>query len=258
VTQRVSVGEDSPVEANKAGVTVAYSRVHLTRLHSELIQAKTRLADLWAGNPEFDGVTGVFDAVTEVPDAATLQSLIQTHPALLRWTHEVEKAEALQSLADSEVYQPLALRAGLKRLEDENENTGVIGIGIPLPVFDRNQGRRAEAKYFLAQARQHQRRAEARLKTELVVTVQELNAVFAETMALKNEIIPQAEAVFQSSLTGYEQGKYDYLHVLDAQRQLFEQSARRIEVLLAYHRTKARLEALIGETMQSIVKNENS
>jgi cobalt-zinc-cadmium efflux system outer membrane protein len=73
---------------------------------------------------------------------------------------------------------------------------------------------------------------------------------------LRDNILPQAKMAYERSLTGYKQGRFDYLHVLDAQRMWFDQSLRYVETMLAYGVARAQVVSLAGldygfETKQS-------
>jgi len=134
-----------------------------------------------------------------------------------------------------------------------------MGVSVPVPVFNRNQGRVLEARYRLAKAGEERRAAEAQVRAALAEAYGALARAFVEATRLHNEVLPGAQRVFDAVSEGYRQGKFGLLDVLDAQRTLFEARGRYLEALAAYHKAVADIERLIGEpliAMQSTRKQE--
>jgi cobalt-zinc-cadmium efflux system outer membrane protein len=256
VDKRVQAGKDSPVEMNKARIAVADQQIRVSQVESQLKLARVRLAAMWAGPDVFVQVQGDLADIPILPEEAELLDGLQTHPALNRWTDAILKAQAQKELARKEGYDDWAVTGGIKRLQEEHETTGVIGLAIPLPVFSRNQGRRREAVYRLAQVRALKQDAIQRLDAALQTQSIQARTTHADVVILRDNILPQAKMAYERSLTGYKQGRFDYLHVLDAQRMWFDQSLRYVETLLTYGVARAQVVSLAGldygfETKQS-------
>ena len=64
--------------------------------------------------------------------------------------------------------------------------------------------------------------------------------------------MPAALEMFNAAKTAYQQGKVDYLNVLDAQRTLFEVRNEYIESLAAYHIARADIERFIGGKIETV------
>ena len=246
VEKRVESGRDRPVEVNKARIAVSDQRIRLHRVESQAKSARVRLASMWSGPDVFSHISGDLSEVSELPEQDILMEGLQTHPGLTQWVDAVQKARAQKALARKEGYDNWAVTGGIKRLEEEHETTGVIGLAIPLPVFNRNQGRRQEATYRLAQVRALKQDAYQRLTAALQTQAIEARYVHHELVILRDDIVPQAKTAYERSLVGYEQGQFDYLHVLDAQRIWFDQSQRYLETLLRYGLVRAQVASLAG------------
>ena len=87
---------------------------------------------------------------------------------------------------------------------------------------------------------------------ELVRAYQALSNSHTEATELDNNILQGAESVFEASRTGYREGKLNYLHVLDAQRTLFEVNSQYIDALGAFHIAKTDVERLVGSPIESV------
>src|SRR5699024_9094251 len=120
----------------------------------------------------------------------------------------------------------------------------VVGISIPLPFFDRNQGNIKAAKYQINRGKSQRQAALTEVTRALQEAYNRMQASYREVQQLQNEVLPGAQSAFDGIQTGYRQGKFDYLEVLDAQRTLFTSRTRYIQALAEYNRAVAEVERL--------------
>jgi cobalt-zinc-cadmium efflux system outer membrane protein len=252
VRKRVQAGKDSPIEQGKAQIALSSSKINLADSQQALTGARIRLASTWAGTPTFSVTAWGQGGLVKPPLPEDLWAAAQSHPYVARWADEIAQAQTRKTLAQREGVPDLAVQAGFKRYEEDHDNTAVIGVALPLPVFNRNQGARQEAAFRLAQTRQLQQQALLEMSAALSETHSRLNSAYERTIGLRDQILPAAETAFQGTLTGYKQGKFGYLDVLDAHRTLFEVKRQYIEAQLDYRRTRANLEQLIGRPLDSV------
>ncbi len=76
-----------------------------------------------------------------------------------------------------------------------------------------------------------------------------MKPAYVEAKLLLEEVAPAARFAMEAARSGYEQGKYGYIEVLDAQRSFFETEFQLIDSLLNYHRSVAELERLLGRPL---------
>jgi cobalt-zinc-cadmium efflux system outer membrane protein len=253
VTKRVDAGKDSPLEKTKADVTYSNVKIQHRRAVGNLEFARKQLASTWAGQkPKFESVAGKLDSLSPLPSIEQLTNLISQNPDIARWALEIDKGRASLELEKAKAISDITLSGGMQRFNETDDNAIIFGISIPLPISDRNQGGKLEAAYTLARAREERRAAQTRIQMELVKAYQELSNSYTEATELDKNVLQGAESVFEASRTGYSQGKLDYLHVLDAQRTLFEAKGQYIEALAAYHKARADVERLIGQNIDTI------
>jgi len=253
VTRRIDAGKDSPLEKTKAAVALSNSKIQHEQAIRNLQLARNQLASAWAAHaPMFEKAAGRLDSLALGPPIETLTDLIARNPDIARWSAEIEKEKAALELEKARAVSDITLSGGLQRFNETDDNAIVFGVSIPLGVSDRNQGGRLQATYNLARAREEQQAAQTRIRMELVRAYHSLSNAYTEAIELKNNILQGAETVFEASKEGYSQGKLNYLNVLDAQRTLSEVRSRYIDALAAYHSSRADVERLIGEDLQSV------
>jgi len=252
VAKRVDAGKDSPLEKTKASVAHSNVKIQHQQAAGNLEFARKQLASIWAGKkPRFESVAGKLDSLSPLPSIDQLTNLILQNPDIARWAMEIDRGKASLELEKAKSISNITLSGGMKRFNETDDNAIVFGISIPLPISDRNQAGRLQALYELAKAREQQRAANTRIQMELVKAYQALSNSYIEATELDKNVLQGAERVFEASKTGYRQGKLDYLHVLDAQRTLFEAKGQYIDALASYHGAKADVERLVGQSIDN-------
>ena len=137
-------------------------------------------------------------------------------------------------------------------MHESEDNAFLVEVGVPIPIFNRNQGAILEARHRLAKVDEERRAVEVGVRLALGVGYEALMSAFEEATALGSRVIPEARQAFDTVGDGYRKGLFGYLDVLDAQRTLFELRSRYIDALADYHRAAADVERLIGEPMRDI------
>ena len=181
-----------------------------------------------------------------VPALETLGVWIGANPAVSRWAVEIAERRARVELAEAQAIQDVTVKGGARLLQGSDDTAFIVGLSLPLPLFDRNQGGRSEAAFNLAKAKEERRAAEIRVRTALSDAYQALLSAYREVATLRDEVLPAARSAFEGISEAYRQGKLTQLDVLDAQRTLFEVREQYTEALSSYHRARARVEGLVG------------
>lgn len=253
ILQRVEAGKISPAEASRARVTLANTRVELERARRQLEAASQRLAATWGSqSPRYGAVIGDLDTLVSIPAFEKLIPLLEQNPDLARYSTALKQQQALIKLEDARRIPDPTIRGGMKYLNEVNDNAFIVGLSIPLPLTDRNQGARREARYRLAQTQQRQRATGVALNAALTQTYQNLQSVANEVNSLRGQILPEAENAYQVINEGYLQGRFNFLDVLDAQRTLFEARGQYLRALEDYHTAIADLERLIAQEINTV------
>lgn len=251
-SRRVIAGKVSPVEETKARVAEASVRLELSQAKLDLVSARKRLAATW-GNPapQFELADGQLNALPQLPDLRNLSSRLTGAPALLRARSELEQRQALARLESSKRIPDLAVSLGVKRSEELGRNQAIVGISLPLPLFDTNRGNVLEAARRADKARDELAATELRLDGEVAQAYERLNIARQEAEALQKEIVPGAQSAYVAATTGFEYGKFGFLDVLDAQRTLLQAQSQYLRALSEAHRAAAEIDRILGEPVQA-------
>tara|TARA_R110001599_G_scaffold64023_3_gene178774 strand:- start:381328 stop:382677 length:1350 start_codon:yes stop_codon:yes gene_type:complete len=255
--RRVAAGKVSPVEESRAQIAQANIRIEAVRAKSTLLNARKQLAALWGSTaPLFSKVSGQLETLPVVPEWNVLKTHLSAAPLMMQARSEVERRQAIGKVEDSRRTPDLSVTLGVKRDEQMGRNQAVVGVSIPLPLFDRNQGNLLAALRRTDQARDELISTEIRLDGELAQSYQRFLNAQSETHALKDEILPNAQSAYQAATKGFTFGKFAFLDVLDAQRSLLQARTQYLQSLLAAHRAAADIEELLGQPLDAISQKD--
>ncbi|ODU25153.1 MAG: hypothetical protein ABS95_01005 [Verrucomicrobia bacterium SCN 57-15] len=250
VTARVKAAATHAEEATKAEVALASVQIERDQIERALVAARQRLAANWSSaQPRFERAEGNLDSIAPIPALEQLSQKLAQNPELARWTTEISQREAALQLEKTKAKPDITVGGGYRRKEESGDDVAVLGVSIPLPLFNRNQGKIKEAEYRLARSQEEQRASEVRVTTALNQAYQALAAAQSEISALKQKVLPGAQSVFETVSEHYREARYSYLEVLDAQRTLFSARSQLLRSLTDYHRAVLAIERLIGEPL---------
>ncbi len=259
VAQRVRAGSDSPVDELRAGVTLSTSRIELQKAEKALAAARNSLAAVWGGRTAaFAEVAGDLDEVSTPTPLADAVAAIAANPDVARWETQERRQRAVLNLEKANAVPDVTLGGGVQRFEETDDSALVLGLAVPIPLFNRNQGGVREAAAELGKARKEYEAAQVRTLAALSEAVQSLAAAYDEVTILRADVLPKAEQAFAAVEDGYRQGKFDYLYVLDTQRTLFETQAGYLDAAEACHKARADVQRLIGRFPDAIDTGESS
>ncbi|SFN01955.1 TolC family protein [Variovorax sp. OV329] len=244
--KRVTAGKVSPVEETKAKVAEAEVRVQLLQAEGELKTALQQLRAAIGSGAAIAAVDGNALDVPAMPSAEQANGLLDSAPALLEARLEIQRQQALVELERAKRISDVTFTLGAKRDAELARNQAVVGVSIPLPVFDANRGNIQEAYKRRDKAEDLARATEVRLLAEVAGARQRFETSVEEVAALKREILPGAQSAFDAATKGYELGKFSYLDALDAQRTLLQARAQYLRALAETHRSASDLNRLIG------------
>jgi len=122
--------------------------------------------------------------------------------------------------------------------------TFVAGFSVPLPLWNRNQGRIAEAEANVAKVADERTAAETRAYADLNEAYQTLARAAEEVRILRESVLPGAKSALGQIREGYSAGRFGQLDVLDAQRSYNETRTQYVKALADYHKAQAQIDAL--------------
>lgn len=238
---RLSAGSASPLEQQRADVARIEAEAAAERADRSASVAVANLGRL-IGKPVSALDESWFASVSPIGPRQRLEAGDTLAVAVART--DLSTAEAQVRLARSQRVPDVTVSAGAKRLAATNDTAAVVGLSIPLPLF--NGGRSGVS---LASAQRDQADAMRRLATldaEQAIASAAAEADNAATTARNTAgpALAAAQEAARIARIGYREGKFGQLDLLEAERTLSETKAAAVDALAAYHDATARLERL--------------
>ena len=259
VAEQAEAGEVSPIEEKRASVAYSQARISLDRARREIEASRKVLASMWGSTrPLFDNVEGNLNQILPIPTYEDISEFILQNPDIARWTTEIQQREAALKLEKARAIPDPIVSGGYRHLSEKDDNAFVIGLSIPIPVFDRNQGNILEARRRISKATDEQRNAVVTANASLAAAYQNLSSAYEEVKTLKNKVLPEAESAYNSIFEGYREGKFFLLDLLDAQRTLFNADIQYVQALQIYHISLADVERLTGTPIEEMQKSDSN
>lgn len=234
------------------------SRIKLRLVRSTITQAdinqatesqRYRLAASWHAVPDFTQVNGELAVLPQLPPLSMLQSQLQRSATLQRFVTLQRIAQSQLRLTEANSQADMRWSAGLKRDQASNETSLLLGVSLPLNLKDPNQGQR-QAQLAEQQLLATQQQLSA---TQLTLLLQQqwlnLQQLRDTVQAIETQLLPEAKALRQLSLHGYQQGQIDLLNVLSAEEELAQAERELIESQSNFHLNLLQLERLTGQPL---------
>ncbi|MFK0380089.1 TolC family protein [Pandoraea sp. NPDC090278] len=254
--RRVQAGKVSPVDEGRAEIAATNASIELATAQAALARARARLAQsLGIADTQLPGtLQGNLETLPRLPAWSSLLTALDTTPTLQSASEEIVRRNALSRLESAQRVPDVSVTLGLKRVTDSGrtDNQAVVGLSIPLPIFDARRGASMEA----AQRSEMARDAYIGVRQQQQAALQSANAEFVSTreasVRLRDQILPQAQSAYDATRKGFLLGKFGFLDVLDAQRTLSQARSQYIAAVANVYNAYAAVSVAVGGTVDGV------
>lgn len=171
------------------------------------------------------------------------QILLDSSPELAALMFEIAQARSTLARACAEPIPDVTAQVAVQYDTAADETLTSVQVGMPLPIWNRNQGGIAEARSNLAAAKYRLEAKELQLTGQLAERLRELEAAKALAEAYREGILGRAEENLNLTQLSYEAGETSYLEYLTVQRTYFESN---LEYLAALRQVNRSVQSLTG------------
>lgn len=257
--ERVLAGRVSPMEQVTAEIKRNNSSLEVQIAEDELLIARTNLAAMWGGSvADFHTAMGTFDRIQSIPPFEALSAAMKNAPMIKSKLSEIQLAETSLDLEKSNRIPDLTIAGGIKDVDGEDDNIYLVGLSIPIPLFDRNQAGVARAAAELDQQAAALSAEKKRLLKDLKIAYQTLKTAHRQVNTIKTDILPAAQRVLDAVKEGYQEGAFSFLDMLEAQSTLYESHESYVQSLGKYHIAVIDLEKILGRNLSSFNNSDRA
>lgn len=262
IQARVNEGETAPIELNQLRVEVERLRSRRSlvegRLQASLLKLKSvtgvpaselvRLRED-ISSPGLAAPPASIESATEIA--------LRSRPDLKLARLNVEVAQAGLRLARSygvpDVTAFTKYSQGRSIFDDtpvgvlrDRDKLLTFGVSIGIPVFNRNQGAKAEATAAITQAERRLEFAEAVVRSEVQSAYARYEAARAAVSTFEQGVIPRSAENIRTIRAAYQIGAFSITDLLVEQRRLVDAQREFTEALAEQYRALADIQAAIG------------
>lgn len=261
VEVRVTEGDSAPIELNLLRSEVDRLKARRVLVEGRLQALLLRLKSLvGAGPSEPLRLAENLDTqiLAEPPSVeAAVDIALRTRPdlRLARLTEEVAQAGFRLARAQGRPDVTAFTRYTKSSAVFDDTPVGVLrdkdrlltfGVSIGIPVFNRNQGAKAEAEAAIAQARKRREFAEAVVRSEVAAAFARYEAAKRSLAIFEQGVLDRSAQNIRSVRGAYEIGAFRITDLLVEQRRFIDLQREFIEALAERYRALADLQAAMG------------
>lgn len=181
---------------------------------------------------------------------------LKANPDLAKLNTALEQSKARLNLEKANAVPDPTLSAGLVQIPSTNGRALLLGVALPIPVFNVNRGNIEKARSEVIRTEEDNRYAALSLRADLTRAEQQMKSAYVLAKTLSTDILPSAQKAFSLAREGYGLGRFPYIEVLDAQRSLFGARQQHIAALKAYHTARAIVERLTASHLPKSTTEE--
>ncbi len=192
---------------------------------------------------------GDFAALPLMPSLDVLTQRLGSAPEVIRARAELERRQAMADVEQRRRTQDITLSVGAKKLGSENggRTQAILGLAMPIPLFDRNDGNLLEALRRKDKASLELSASQLRLRSELAQASRRFETARANAQFLKTDMLPGAQSAVETATKGFEFGKFGFLDVLDAQRTFLQARSQYLSSLAEAYKAMVDIERSVGD-----------
>lgn len=243
-------GEVSALEANLAEVELGRARARVLAARRELTSAELQLKRLIGFSPDQPiRLPGAVPAAAPAP-ATGRDSLVALalgrRPDLIARRTAVMESQALSDLARREGRPNVSVGVLARREGDGGDPSVGLGVSVPFPVLNRNQGRLAEQQARTSQAELQARAVELAVRTEVTDALRTYQTATEEETVYAASVLQPTRENRALLEIAYREGKIDLATLLLVRNQLLDAELGYWDTWLAQRRAQVFLEVATG------------
>lgn len=258
---RVNEGETAPLELNLLQAEVERLRSRRQLAEGRLQSSLTRLK-LLTGIPFEDSLllreqidTAILPTLPKTAEAA-VDIALRARPDVRLTQIEEQVATAglrlvrAQSRPDLTAYTRYSQGRSVVDTSIGNfpqrDRSLTFGVAIGIPIFNKNQGAKAEAEISIKQAQSRREFAERVVRSEIISAYQRFEAASRAVMTLEQSAIPRSMQNVETFRRVYEIGEIKITDLIAEQRRLLDANRDLTEALTEKYRAQADIQIALG------------
>jgi len=246
--------EVAPADVLQARIESDSAKILLEKARNRYTSAWRNLAAV-VGDPALQPTQlagGLQDGMAPFTWEDTLNRLLAESPQLAGAQAGVARAQAALSRECAGRVPNVDLQAGVQYDNATRDTFATVQVGVPIPIYNRNQGNISRAQAELAAAQHEVKRVRLALEQRLAAVFEQYATAHQQVEKYTRDIMPNAHESLKLVSSGYRQGEFSYLVLLTTQRTYFQTNLAYLDALRDLRSATASLEGnLLSDSLQS-------
>ncbi|HDS1227074.1 TPA: TolC family protein [Stenotrophomonas maltophilia] len=250
VARWVAAARNPDADLRAAEIIVADAELQREQALQALESARMSLAASWGAlSPDFDSVAGDTRTLPPLEPFDVLASRLEATPQQRAFDAQAQVLEARRDVARASAKPDVSIGVGIRRLEATKDSGLVMSVSVPLGTRRRSDFSVAEADYELTALKSRREAQLLELRQELFGIHQRLKQAQSEIESVRQRQLPKAKQALDQSRRGFEEGRFSYLVLSQAQRTMFDLRERDVEAAARYLRLLVEADRLTASAM---------
>lgn len=250
----------SRADVNQVRAQKQIAEVGLADADENLRQAKRRLGLLLNIPPEEAEIMEVQGTIENraapPPPVDELVRIALAHrPDVVSYRLGVQAAESGVGLARANryqdayiLYQPYTFQ-DLSPFGQKSATSWALGVTVPMPVYNRNQGNIERARINVQQSKIELAAMERRVQSEVVQAAKEYEVTGRIVRRIRSEIVDTSEKVKNDRFTLFQSGEANVVSYLEAQRAHNDNVKAYLDTAVRHRRSMLNLNTAVGQRL---------
>ncbi|HBL46610.1 TolC family protein [Gimesia sp.] len=240
-------GQAAQPDILQAEVQLGEVRILRQNAEYDLESAKQQLASL-VGHDDLSyySFTGKLDVDTVKWDwDEAYSNLVTNSPEIQAACARVNRARAQISRQEVQAIPNVQTQIGAAHDNATGSEIANVQIGLPIPIFNRNQGNIDTANSEYHRAVKDVERLQLSLKVELSKAYRDYKKALKQVERYQADILPRAQKNLDLTTQGYESQQFDFLRVLTARRTYFETNISYVNSLISLRQSEVSVNGMV-------------
>lgn len=240
-------GQAAQPDILQAEVQLGEVRILRQNAEYDLESAKQQLASL-VGHDDLSyySFTGKLDVDTVKWDwDEAYSNLVANSPEIQAACARVNRARAQISRQEVQAMPNIQAQIGAAHDNATGSDIANVQIGLPIPIFNRNQGNIDTANSEYHRAVKDVERLQLSLKVELSKAYRDYKKALKQVERYQADILPRAQKNLDLTTQGYESQQFDFLRVLTARRTYFETNISYVNSLISLRQSEVGVNGMV-------------
>jgi len=264
IESRIDTGEASQVEADQLRIALYAIEQEAHHLEHLLTLQQAVLRELMGVEPEFeihlDSAFSLAPAKSVLPEFDKV--LLDAHPAYRVRQLLLELAEGRIASARAERWADVAIEIFYKEERGVDAPNGLgrdrffgIGLSLPLPLHDRNEGNIAERRASRAEMQWRLQATASKLQIQASVQRDLVYSLHEHALEYESEVVALVERNLEAVQDGYANGQISLTELFQTQSQRLKIQSTHIEVLSELAKARIHWSAATGVELANLKSN---